>query len=114
MTQIIRDEVLNIRKLMREAEAVSDEAMIAFSKLKAAMITARQNPDLPVDVGQRAIMRLTQAEQQALGISTNLLRVHDELSKIGREFAGGDAGDQTNIATAALESDLIEPKPHYA
>lgn len=100
-----REEALNIRKLMREAEAVSDEAMIAFSKLKAAMISARQNPEVPVHVGQRAIMRLTHAEQQALTISTNLLRVHDELSKIAVEYAGGDAGDVTVVPATALNPD---------
>nr|WP_240048856.1 hypothetical protein [Parerythrobacter lutipelagi] len=87
---------------MREAEAVSDEAMVAFSKLKTAMLLARQNPELPVDVGQRALMRVSQIEQQAMGMSTNLLRVHDELSKIAREFAGGDGGDTTNISPSAL------------
>ena len=102
MANIIRDDVLHLRKLMREAEAVSDEAMIAFSKLKAAMLQARQNPDLPVDIGQRALMRVSQIEQQALSNSTNLLRVHDELSKIAREFAGGDGGDTTNISPSAL------------
>ncbi|MCR2832748.1 hypothetical protein [Parerythrobacter lacustris] len=101
-----RDEALNIRKLMREAEAVSDEAMVAFAKLKAAMLSARQSPEIPVYVGQRAIMRLTQAEQQALSISTNLLRVHDELSNIAREFCGPDTGDQTKVPASALNAEI--------
>ena len=92
----------NIKKLVREAEALSDETMLACAKLKQAMISARQNPAIPVDTGQRAILRLTQAEQQAMSMSTNLLRVHDELSKVARVHAGGDKDIPTDIEPSAL------------
>ncbi len=104
MTTQIRADALNIRKLMREAEALSDEAMLACAKLKQAMILARQNPDIPLDAGQRAIMRLNQAEQQALSMSTSLLRVHDELSKVARERAGPDEDIPTIIEPSALDA----------
>lgn len=97
MTSQILDDASNIRKLIREAEALSDEAMMACAKLKQAMILARQNPEVPLDAGQRAIMRLTQAEQQALSMSTSLLRVHDELSKVARVHAGPDVDIPTVI-----------------
>ena len=42
------------------------------------------------------------SESQALGLSTSLLRVHDELSKIGRETLGGEEGSDTIIASAAI------------
>jgi hypothetical protein len=103
MSQSIRDDARALRKLIREAEAVSDEAMLACSRLKQAMIRARQNPEAPVDAGQRALMRLTQAEAQALALSTNLLRVHDELSKIGREMLGGD--EHTDVSASAIAED---------
>jgi hypothetical protein len=99
----VREDALAIRKLIREAEAVSDEVMVACARLKQAMVRARQNPDVAVDAGQRALMRLTQAESQALSLSSSLLRVHDELSKVARETMGVEDGTgDTVINTAAL------------
>lgn len=103
MTSNINMDAKNIRKLIREAEALSDEAMVACAKLKQAMLVARQNPDVPIDAGQRAIMRLCQAEQQALSMSTSLLRVHNELSKVAREHAGIDEGVPTDISGSAIQ-----------
>ena len=82
MTDRIHADALNLKKLIREAEALADESMIAFAKLKQAMLTARQNPGVEVDTGQRALMRLNQAEAHAMSMSTSLLRVHDEMSKV--------------------------------
>jgi len=90
MTDRIRNDALHLRKLVREAEALADESMIAFARLRQAMLAARQNPSVKVDTGQRALMRLGQAESQALAMSTNLLRVHDELSKVAREMMADD------------------------
>jgi hypothetical protein len=106
MTDKTRDEALNIRKLMREAEAVSDEAMVACARLKQAMILARLRSDTEVDTGQRALMRLIHAEQQALSLSTNLLRVHDELSKVAREKMGSDGSLDTPIEAHAIAPDI--------
>ncbi len=99
----ITAEAHRLRKLIREAEAVADETMIAFARLKQAMITARQNPAVEVHTGQRALMRLSQAEAQALAMSTSLLRVHDELSKLAEIHAGPDAPVPTVIPKAAIE-----------
>ena len=109
MSATIREDALALRKLIREEEAVSDEAMLACARLKQAMIRARQNPEAAVDAGQRALMRLTQAEAQALAMSTNLLRVHDELSKIGREMLGGD--EHTQVASASISDDTPALQP---
>lgn len=103
MTNNLNLDASNIRKLIREAEALSDEAMVACAKLKQAMLVARQNPAVPIDAGQRAIMRLCQAEQQALSMSTSLLRVHSELSKVAREHAGVDEGVLTDITGSAIQ-----------
>lgn len=92
----------NLKKLVREAEALADEAIIAMARLKQAMLAARQNPAVEVYTGQRALLRLTEAESQALSMSTNLLRVHDELSKVARVHAGGDSGIPTTIPEQAL------------
>mgnify|MGYP006177315899 CR=1 FL=1 len=51
---------------------------------------------------QRALMRLTEAESQALSMSTNLLRVHDELSNLARVHAGSDTGLPTVVPAHAV------------
>ena len=103
----------HLKKLIREAEALADESIIAMAKLKQAMLSARQNPLVEVHTGQRALVRLTEAEGQALAMSTNLLRVHDELSKVARVHAGGDAGIPTEIVEGAIapvpgEKELVQ------
>lgn len=108
-TNTIREDALAIRKHIREAEAVSDEVILACARLKQVMIRARQNPEVGVDAGQRALMRLTQAEAQALALSTSLLRVHDELSKLGRETMGGD--ENTRVAPSAIAEDAPALQP---
>ena len=100
MTDRILADAHNLKKLVREAEALADESMIAFARLRQAMLAARQNPHVSVDAGQRALMRLNQAEGQAMSMSTNLLRVHDELSKVARETLGPDTGVPTEILEA--------------
>ena len=110
MTERMTSDAYNIKKLMREAEALADESMIAFARLKQAMLAARQNPEIGVDVGQRALMRLNQAEDQALAMSTNLLRVHDELSKVAREKMAGDDGVPTVIEDHLTDEFENEPE----
>lgn len=105
-TTTIREDALAIRKLIREAEAVSDEVMIACARLKQAMVRARQNPDVGVDAGQRALLRLNQAETQALSLSTSLLRVHDELSKVSRETMGVEDGTGETVVTPSAIADM--------
>lgn len=102
MSQSINNDAIHIRKLIREAESVTDEALIACSRLKQSILVARQNPAIGVDVGQKAIMRLTQAEQQALSVSTSLLRVHDELNRVAREVAGPDEDIGTEMSPSGL------------
>jgi hypothetical protein len=102
MTDRILNDAHNMKKLIREAEALADEAIIAMARLKQAMLSARQNPAVEVHTGQRALMRLTEAEAQALSMSTNLLRVHDELSKVAIVHAGPDGGMPTEIPASAV------------
>lgn len=111
MSDSIISDALRIRKLIREAEALSDESIVAFSQLKQAIVRARQNPEIPVAAGQQAIMRLTQAERQAVSVSTNLLQVHDELSKLAREHAGGEDDIPTDIPAAAIAAPAESDEP---
>jgi cell division septum initiation protein DivIVA len=108
MTDRMLNDAHNLKKLIREAEALADESMIAFARLKQAMLTARQNPGVEVHTGQRALMRLNQAEEQAMAMSTSLLRVHDELSKVAREKMAGDTGVPTVFPESALSQNDVE------
>ena len=108
MNDRILTDAHNLKKLIREAEALADEAIIAMARLKQAMLSARQNPDIEVHTGQRALLRLTEAETQAMSMSTNLLRVHDELSKVARVHAGGDLGIPTEVPEAAITAPARE------
>lgn len=92
----------NLKKLIREAEALADESLIAMARLKQAMLSARQNPEIEVNTGQRALLRLTEAESMAMSMSTNLLRVHDELSRVAQVHAAGDTGLPTKAPAADL------------
>src|SRR3546814_19245270 len=103
MTDRTLNDARKIRKLVREAEALADESMLAFARLKQALIAARQNPAMEVDTGQRALMRLTQAEAQALAMSTSLLRVLEELSQVARDTARGRDGAPPAIDSYALQ-----------
>lgn len=103
MTERVLNDARNLKKLIREAEALADESMLAFAKLKQAMLSARQNPLVEVHTGQRALMRLNQAEAQAMAMSTSLLRVHEEMSKVAREMMAGDDQVPTEIPAAAIE-----------
>ncbi len=114
MTDRITTDAHNLRKLIREAEALADESIIAMARLKQAMLAARQNPEVEVHTGQRALMRLTEAESQALSMSTNLLRVHHELSKLAEVHAAGDLGDKTVIPREAVTTLAAEPAKMHA
>lgn len=102
MTDRIHADALNLKKLIREAEALSDESMIALARLRQAMLAARQNPAVEVSTGQRALMRLAQAETHAMSLSTSLLRVHDEMSRVAREKMTDDQNIPTEVEPSAL------------
>ena len=110
MTDRILTDAYNLKKLIREAEALADESIIAMARLKQAMLAARQNPDIEVHTGQRALIRLTEAESQALAMSTNLLRVHDELSKVAEVHAAGETGIPTVIPREAVTTQAATPE----
>jgi len=113
MTERMIDDAHNLKKLIREAEALADESMQSFARLKQAMLAARQNPEVDVHTGQRALMRLDQAETQAMSMSTNLLRVHDELSNIAREMMADDSV-ATEIPARAMHVNASSPDAKVA
>jgi DNA-binding CsgD family transcriptional regulator len=105
MSERLNDDARFIKKLMREAEGVTNEAMIACSKLKQAMILARSLPEFDVATGQAAVMKLTRAEQNFVAAYSDLLRVHSELSDIATETAAMDEDIPTKIKGHATADD---------
>lgn len=104
----ITHEAVNIRKLMREAEGVTDEGIIALAKLKTAMVSARRAPGVNVSAGQKAIMCLNRAEQNITAAYTDLLRVHAQLSDLAIEYGMTDEDIPTVIkGLAELQPEVV-------
>jgi len=95
MLNRVNQDAWKIRKLMREAEAVNDEMLLALSALKTEMLKARQNPEVEVHTGQEALLHLTEAEQLVSRASNRLLRTHRALNDVARETAGVDEDIRT-------------------
>ncbi len=115
MTDRILSDAQNLKKLVREAEALADDSMIAFARLKQAMLTARQNPSVEAHIGRRALMWLNQAEGQVMAMSTCPLRVQDKLSNIAREKMGeGDFPAELPTEALAAEPSIVSVDPAEA
>lgn len=84
------EDARHIRKLVREAEGVTDETIAAFAKLKMAMVTARRGKDIHPSTGHTALMYLNQAERDLNTVYGNLLRVHSQLSSVAVEVGISD------------------------
>ena len=97
-----------IRTQLRDAEAKFDEALLASANLMATMVLARANPEVEVHTGQKALLRLAQAQRSMLNGSSNLFRVHDELVVIGRELAILDEPSPTSPSRLADDDRLDE------
>ena len=64
------------------------------------MLSARAEGIAEVEVGRRAMLRLNQAEGQAMAMSTSLLRVHDELSQVARLNRDSDLSEGKDAASS--------------
>lgn len=67
-----------------------DDAIVAVSTLIATMVNARQQVDVPAATGQGTILRVAKAQMSLIDASSNVLRAHTDLVKIGQEKAGFD------------------------
>lgn len=96
-----------LRRHMPAAEASIDDALIAVSSLMASVVTARRETGVPARTGQATIHRLAKAQMSLIEASSDVLRVHGELVRIGRETAGLDVHEDCPPASGAA-------KPHLA
>ncbi|RPF72192.1 hypothetical protein [Aurantiacibacter spongiae] len=90
----IRDAA-SIRQQLRVTEALNDETLFNALELGKRMLTARRNPAVAPHTGQAALIRLVEAQRKILSGSTDLFRVHDELSKVGIEVGVLDENGST-------------------
>ncbi|MEP3227083.1 MAG: hypothetical protein ABJO01_13985 [Parasphingorhabdus sp.] len=82
-----------IGKDMPNTEYSIDQALISVSTLMATLVNARISSGVPAATGQAAILRLAKAQMALVDASSDVLRVHGELKKIGKEYAGYGSED---------------------
>ncbi|MGV7123090.1 hypothetical protein [Sphingopyxis sp. 550A] len=84
------------------AEVRIDDALIAVSSLMTSVVTARRDTKgVPATRGHATIRRLMKAQVALVDVSGDILRVHGELSDLGRETAGYDLHECPSIAETA-------------
>lgn len=82
-----------LKKLSEEVPAAEkriDDAIVAVSTLIATMVNARHEVDVPAATGQTTLLRVAKAQMSLIDASSNVLRAHTDLVKIGQEKAGWD------------------------
>lgn len=70
-----------------------DQALVSVSDLMARLVKARLSNGVPASTGQAAILRLAKAQLALVDASSDVLRGHGELKKIGCERADGEIHD---------------------
>ncbi len=105
MTLTTATAAVRIARELRETEAKFDEALLASSKLMATMILARQIPEVEVNTGQKALIRLVRAQQHIVDGTSNMFRVHDEMLVVNREMAIFDE-DGTTRGSGLTDQDV--------
>lgn len=75
---------LRIARQLAECEQNADLLMSGTATLLAEMANARLACD-SFGTGQRAIMRIVEAQRALAGVQADLIRAHADLSKIGQE-----------------------------
>lgn len=90
MSYEIKKATDQISQDMPHTEYSIDQALVSVSDLMSTLVKARLNTDVPASTGQAAILRLAKAQMALVDASNDVLRVHGELKKIGKEYGGMD------------------------
>jgi len=101
MSYQIRIASDQIKQDVPQTEASIDKALISVSSLMATLVQARIDTGVPAATGQIAVRRLARAQMALVEASSDVLRVHGELKKVGQEFAGLDVHETCPPAQAA-------------
>lgn len=102
MSYQIRIASDQIKQDVPHTEASIDQALISVSSLMATLVQARVDTGVPAATGQIAVRRLAKAQMALVEASSDVLRVHGELKKVGQEFAGMDVHETCPPAQAAV------------
>ncbi len=84
---------LRLTRAVPEAETDLDQAMLSVSKLMTSMIEARQGTDVPKATGQASLIRLARAQNNMISASSDVLRIHSDLLKLGNVYGAMDIHD---------------------
>ena len=84
-----------IARQLKQAECKTDEALLALSELMSTLVRARSSTDVVPHTGQGALIRLAQAQRSIIDGGSDLFRVHDAMSSIGRELGVLDEPNST-------------------
>ncbi len=88
---------------MPHTEYSIDQALVSVSDLMSTLVKARLSTGVPASTGQAAILRLAKAQMALVDASNDVLRVHGELKKIGKEYAGLDMHECPPAAQASID-----------
>ncbi|WP_417621944.1 hypothetical protein [Parasphingorhabdus sp.] len=91
-----------IKKEVPDTEASIDQALVSLSNLMATLVQARMDTGVPTATGQVAVRRLAKAQMALVEASTDVLRAHGDLKKVGQEFAGMDVHENCPPAQASV------------
>jgi hypothetical protein len=82
--------VARISEAIPAAEADMDTAMASVANLMATLAISRKEADVPAATGQATLVRLAKAQLALVDVSSEILRVHKELFRVGQEVNVGD------------------------
>jgi hypothetical protein len=91
MSYQIRIASDQIKHEVPNTEASIDHALVSVSTLMATLVQARMDTGVPAATGQVAVRRLAKAQMALIEASSDVLRVHGELKKVGQECGHGCA-----------------------
>jgi len=101
MSYQIRIASDQIKQDVPHTEASIDLALVSVSNLMATLVQARMDTGVPAATGQVAVRRLAKAQMALVEASSDVLRAHGDLQKVGQEFAGLDVHETCPPAQAA-------------
>ncbi len=105
MSYEIKKATDQIGQDMPHTEYSIDQALVSVSNLMSTLVNARLTTGVPASTGQAAILRLAKAQMALVDASSDVLRVHGELKKIGKEYSGPDL-HECPPAQASAKEDL--------
>jgi hypothetical protein len=90
MSNQIQASAADISNAIPQAETAIDEAMVSVAHLMASLVQARIDNNVPAATGQASLMRLAKTQMSLIGVSGDVLRVHNEMLDIGKVYSLAD------------------------